>query len=293
MLSENIKHFRKAKKLSQEEMAVRLNVVRQTVSKWESGLSVPDADMLIQISTLLEVPVNRLLGIEEQPETQDLSAELERVNQQLAEKIQREKLLRQADGKRGLILSLSFLAMLITLAVKSPIVSLVLTGLFMLSAALVLYRNLALLTSVTTDDLRMGVLRITTVFDILLLLAGVVFAVLSALDIVKFSQHGEKIFAMAVVACVMIFAGIISPRLPFTRHTGLRLPWTVRDEATWNVAHRILGYISLPAALLYIACALTIADFESVTVCAMLIWLGIPSLFSALFFYKKARGLNA
>lgn len=289
MLSENIKHFRKAKKLSQEEMAVRLNVVRQTVSKWESGLSVPDADMLIQISTLLEVPVSRLLGIESQAEPRDLSGELESVNRQLSERIQREKLLRQADGKRGLMLALSFLAMLIALAVKSPIVSIVLTGLFILSAALILYRNLALLTSVTTDNLRMGALRLTTVFDILLLLAGVIFAVLTALDIVRFSQRGEQMFAMAVVACVMIFAGIISPRLPFTRHTGLRLPWTVRDEATWDVAHRVLGYISLPAALLYIACALTIADFEAVTVCAMLIWLGIPSLFSALFFYKKMR----
>lgn len=289
MLSENIKHFRKAKKLSQEEMAVRLNVVRQTVSKWESGLSVPDADMLIQISTLLEVPVSRLLGIEAQAEPRDLSGDLESVNRQLSERIQREKLLRQADGKRGLMLALSFLAMLIALAVKSPIVSIVLTGLFILSAALILYRNLALLTSVTTDNLRMGALRLTTVFDILLLLAGVIFAVLTALDIVRFSQRGEQMFAMAVVACVMIFAGIISPRLPFTRHTGLRLPWTVRDEATWDVAHRVLGYISLPAALLYIACALTIADFEAVTVCAMLIWLGIPSLFSALFFYKKMR----
>lgn len=250
---------------------------------------MPDADMLIQISTLLEVPVSRLLGIEAQAEPRDLSGELESVNRQLSERIQREKLLRQADGKRGLMLALSFLAMLIALAVKSPIVSIVLTGLFILSAALILYRNLALLTSVTTDNLRMGALRLTTVFDILLLLAGVIFAVLTALDIVRFSQRGEQMFAMAVVACVMIFAGIISPRLPFTRHTGLRLPWTVRDEATWDVAHRVLGYISLPAALLYIACALTIADFEAVTVCAMLIWLGIPSLFSALFFYKKMR----
>lgn len=133
MLSENIKHFRKAKKLSQEEMALRLNVVRQTVSKWESGLSVPDADMLMEISALLQVPVSMLLDIEAQPPARDLSEELEKVNRQLAEKIQREKLQRQAEGKRGLILVLSFLAVFIALAVKSPIVSMVLTGLFMLS----------------------------------------------------------------------------------------------------------------------------------------------------------------
>lgn len=47
MLNENIKRARKAKGLSQEELAVKLNVVRQTVSKWENGLSVPDSDLLI------------------------------------------------------------------------------------------------------------------------------------------------------------------------------------------------------------------------------------------------------
>ena len=48
MLNENIKAIRKAKGLSQQELAVKVNVVRQTVSKWEQGLSVPDADMLLE-----------------------------------------------------------------------------------------------------------------------------------------------------------------------------------------------------------------------------------------------------
>ncbi|HIY05838.1 MAG TPA: SdpI family protein, partial [Candidatus Evtepia faecigallinarum] len=50
--------------------------------------------------------------------------------------------------------------------------------------------------------------------------------------------NGEKMFAMALVACVMLFAGIVCPKLPYNRHIGLRLPWTVQDEETWNVAHR-------------------------------------------------------
>lgn len=53
MLNENIKSIRKSKGLSQEELAVKLNVVRQTISKWEQGLSVPDSDMLISISEVL------------------------------------------------------------------------------------------------------------------------------------------------------------------------------------------------------------------------------------------------
>ncbi len=62
MLNENIKTIRKSKGLSQEELAVKLNVVRQTVSKWENGLSVPDSEMLISISSVLDTPVSSLLG---------------------------------------------------------------------------------------------------------------------------------------------------------------------------------------------------------------------------------------
>lgn len=62
MLNENIKAIRKSKGLSQEELAIKLNVVRQTISKWEQGLSVPDADMLISISEAFETPVSVLLG---------------------------------------------------------------------------------------------------------------------------------------------------------------------------------------------------------------------------------------
>ena len=62
MLKENIKTLRKQKGLSQEELSIKLNVVRQTVSKWEQGLSVPDAEMLVSISEVFDTPVSTLLG---------------------------------------------------------------------------------------------------------------------------------------------------------------------------------------------------------------------------------------
>lgn len=98
MLSENIKAIRKSKGLSQEELAVKLNVVRQTVSKWENGLSVPDSDMLIYISDVLETPVSTLLGeTVTESKADDLKAiseKLEIINLQLAQrKTARRKLL--------------------------------------------------------------------------------------------------------------------------------------------------------------------------------------------------------
>lgn len=98
MLNENIKAIRKSKGLSQEELAVKLNVVRQTVSKWEKGLSVPDSDMLLSISEALETPVSTLLGeTVTESKVDDLkviSEKLEIINLQLARrKITSQKML--------------------------------------------------------------------------------------------------------------------------------------------------------------------------------------------------------
>lgn len=96
MLNENIKSIRKSKGLSQEELAVKLNVVRQTISKWEQGLSVPDSEMLISISEVLETSVSTLLGetiIEPKVDSlKAISEKLEVINLQLSQrKISRRK----------------------------------------------------------------------------------------------------------------------------------------------------------------------------------------------------------
>jgi Predicted transcriptional regulators len=90
MLNENIKAIRKSKGLSQEELAIKLNVVRQTISKWEQGLSVPDSEMLISISEVFETPVSTLLGdtvIESKvDDLKVISEKLEIINLQLAQR---------------------------------------------------------------------------------------------------------------------------------------------------------------------------------------------------------------
>ena len=98
MLNENIKVIRKSKGLSQEELAIKLNVVRQTISKWEKGLSVPDSNMLISISQVLETPVSTLLGetvVESKvDDLKAISEKLEIINLQLAQrKTTRRKIL--------------------------------------------------------------------------------------------------------------------------------------------------------------------------------------------------------
>ena len=76
---------------------LKLNVVRQTVSKWEKGLSVPDSEMLIALSEALETPVSTLLGeavIEAAEDLKAISEKLEVINLQLAQRkaVQRKAL---------------------------------------------------------------------------------------------------------------------------------------------------------------------------------------------------------
>lgn len=112
MLSSNIKTIRKSKGLSQDELAVKLNVVRQTISKWENGLSVPDSEMLISLSNALETPVSVLLGEDVlESETDDLkllSKKLEAINLQF---------IRQKERKKVILRFLIIFLLIITLVV--------------------------------------------------------------------------------------------------------------------------------------------------------------------------------
>ena len=94
MLGENLKAARKAKGMTQGELAMRLHVVRQTISKWEKGLSVPDADLLSRLSEILEVPVSKLLGVKmefEQKDTDTMGERLSQINEQLADRTRRNR----------------------------------------------------------------------------------------------------------------------------------------------------------------------------------------------------------
>ena len=93
MFNENLKIIRKAKGYTQEELAIKIHVVRQTISKWEKGLSVPDADMLSKLADVLEINVSELLGSEIKEETNknEVAEQLAKISEQLALKNRRHK----------------------------------------------------------------------------------------------------------------------------------------------------------------------------------------------------------
>ena len=118
MLKENIKSIRKSKGLSQEELAIKLNVVRQTISKWEQGLSVPDAEMLISISEVFEIPVSTLLGenISEYKvdDLKAISEKLEVINLQLSQrKKERRKIVQWLLISVCIVIIIIFIALIL------------------------------------------------------------------------------------------------------------------------------------------------------------------------------------
>ena len=118
MLKDNIKTIRKSKGLSQEELAIKLNVVRQTISKWEQGLSVPDAEMLVSISDVFETPVSALLGENiSESKTDNLKAiseKLEIINFQLSQKRnERRKIIHWTLISLCIIITIIFISLIL------------------------------------------------------------------------------------------------------------------------------------------------------------------------------------
>lgn len=118
MLKDNLKLARKTKGLSQEELAIKLNVVRQTISKWEQGLSVPDAEMLISISEVFDTPVSTFLGENlSESKVDDLkviSEKLEIINLQLSQrKKEKRKIIHWTLISLCIIIIIMFLSLIL------------------------------------------------------------------------------------------------------------------------------------------------------------------------------------
>ena len=115
MFGENLKAMRKAKGYTQEELAIKINVVRQTVSKWEKGLSVPDADVLSQIAEVLDTNVSVLLGgtITEETDKDAVAEQLAKISEQLAIKNRRSKAIWKTIGM--IVLAIMLLNILVNI----------------------------------------------------------------------------------------------------------------------------------------------------------------------------------
>lgn len=197
------------------------------------------------------------------------------------------------NKSRGIIILLPILAFVLSLIIKNEIISLLLVSICFLGTLVFLYRHLNELTDISRDNPKMKVLQSVTIFNAILTLAVILIVILMITGTIALDENQEAYIACIIVEVIILFLGNFAPKLPFNRHTGLRLPWTVTDEDTWIVAHRILGYISFPIALCNIIGVLsTHGNYAKcvVSMCALILWVAIPTVFSGIFYWKKMRG---
>lgn len=189
-----------------------------------------------------------------------------------------------------MIILLSFLSLIAALAIENKMIALTLMTVCILTAVVILYRHLGDLTDIVENNPKMKALKGVTIFNCVILIFCVASAVSIGTGLWKISENKEKYLAATVIAAVILFSGNIAPKLPFNRHTGLRFPWTVTDEDTWIVAHRILGYVSIPLAVVYIAGVFAAEHFELLTSMVIVLWVGMPGGLSYAYYYKKMHG---
>ncbi|MCD8143972.1 MAG: SdpI family protein [Oscillospiraceae bacterium] len=188
---------------------------------------------------------------------------------------------------------LPLLALLVSLEVGNAVLSVVLAGLCLLAASLLLYRNLEVLTGLPDDSPEGGTLRLVGVLCGVLVAAVVAVVALMNGGILALSEEQEANLACGIVFALILVLGNLSPKLPFNRYTGLRLPWTVADEATWVVAHRLLGWCAFPVGICGLITALTARSVQARIAAGMgslLVWIGIPAALSGIFFWRRFHG---
>ena len=195
---------------------------------------------------------------------------------------------------RFLINGLALAALLVSLFVRNDYISVTAILLCLVCALAVLFFNLPALTNVSQNNPKLKTVRLVTLCDIIIVVALVIFCFLLDKGKISVTEKQLKYILSGFIALLIIGFGNIAPKLPFNRHTGLRLPWTVRDEDTWIVAHRVLGYISLPLGLLCLAGAgmkMPLEQWAKVWIVGpLLLWIGIPALLSGIFYVKKWKG---
>ena len=202
-----------------------------------------------------------------------------------------------------LLAAFSLTVLIISCIARNATISTVLVLACVAASLAILYPNLAKLSNVSEDNPKVKTLKGVTIFTASYFAAIVLFAVAVGNGLFDRFITGmpestlitySKLLMALILAVAMLFFGNVAPKIPFNRYTGLRLPWTVRDEDTWIVAHRMLSYISIPLAILLFTNVCTDMPLDIYVkywwLGAVILWIAIPGIISGLFFYKKWHG---
>lgn len=141
--------------------------------------------------------------------------------------------------------------------------------------------------NLSVDNPKVKTMRRMNVFS--MVLVAICFGVMNWSSELPFAKDNQRSIEFAIIIVVIIGIGNIAPKLPFNRYMGLRLPWTIRDEKTWKIAHRILGYLTFPIVIIILIGGLLV-DTEEFAKWGIIAWAAIPSLYSCYYYYMRITG---
>lgn len=188
---------------------------------------------------------------------------------------------------KKVIAILSIVAVFLSFLAHSSTISMVAVIICTLASIVLLLRYLPQLSDLSPDNPKIHTLRWITVAGIIIALGCIVLAVLNEKGLLSLTDSQSSWLIAGLFSGIIIGIGNSAPKIPFNRYTGLRLPWTVRDENTWIAAHRILGYCSIPCGLLCFAGIGNLDLTVHICVAMLLLWVLIPAVLSCLFYYQK------
>lgn len=185
-----------------------------------------------------------------------------------------------------ILVCVSLIALIGGLLLRNKVFSYIAPGLLILIALFILGKQIPDFASLSSENPKVNTMRFLNWFTIGVVVLGVVISVVINMQVLKDLQ--EKWVSLVVVIILMVIIGNYAPKLPFNRYMGLRLPWTVRDEETWILAHRILGYITFPLVVCFIILS-QFLDSRTCIITTLLTWIIIPGVISGLYYIKKFR----
>lgn len=150
--------------------------------------------------------------------------------------------------------------------------------------------NAPKIAKLSEGNVKIKTMRTLNRLTILIIIIGCIFSILSPIKS-SLDPKTNEILLVGLCSIFIMFFGNLAPKIPFNRYMGLRLPWTVRDEDTWRVAHRILGYVSFPIGIMMFVLSFFF-KIETIVVTGILTWIIIPSIYSLVFYYKKIKGIS-
>ena len=194
--------------------------------------------------------------------------------------------MKKIDFLRIIFVSISVLMLILGLTIPDSNKGSSIIGFLVILALIIFDINADKIFKISKDNPKVKTIRLITKMNMGLIILVAISITLE--PVTSIPKENLNMIITLILALYIIILGNVAPKIPFNRYLGLRLPWTIRDEDTWRVAHRLLGYLSIPAGIIMIIASFYF-NIEQVIVWAVGLLIIIPGVYSGYFYYKKMK----